>query len=92
MSVISPRVARLVKPPEFGIQPVMLSGGRLALEPTYDIRLRIGGHQAGTDWRPLVVTGTTPATEGVDVIIGMDLILKIQGGWNGPAGTAFLAD
>ena len=80
----------LAKLPELGMQPVMLSGGRWSLEPTYDVRFRIGGHLADTPWHDLVVTGTTPATEGVDVITGMDPLLKIKGGWDGPAGTAFL--
>jgi predicted aspartyl protease len=86
MSVISPRVVKELRPPEFGMETVMLPGLGYALEPTYYVRFRIGGHQAESEWHPLLVTGTEPATPDADVIIGMDVLAGLDWGWRGSTG------
>jgi predicted aspartyl protease len=90
-SVVSPKVARAMKTPELGMQPVLLSGGKISFDPIYDIMLRVGGHITKGPWHPLLVTSTEPATPDVDVIIGMDLLIKLQWAWDGPSVTGWIS-
>jgi hypothetical protein len=86
MSVISPNVAKQMRPPELGMQPVLLPGLRYSLEPTFYVQFRIGGHRAEGPWHPLVVASTEPATPNVDVILDMDLLSTLDWGWQGSVG------
>jgi hypothetical protein len=61
------------------------------MQYTYDIRVRFGGHSARRRWFRLEAVETQPATADVDILIGMDLLLKIDMGWLGPRRLLFLS-
>jgi predicted aspartyl protease len=86
VSLISPSVVEAMMVPDLGRAPVLLSGGKISFDSTYDVLLRLGGHETSGRWYPLIVTGTISATSGVDVVIGMDLLLGLQFEWNGIQG------
>jgi hypothetical protein len=50
---------------------------------TYDVLLRLGGHETLGPWYPRIVNSTIPASEGVDVILGMDVSIGLKFGWDG---------
>ena len=56
-----------------------------------DIRIRFGGHSAQGRWFNLEAVEIQPATAGVDVLIGMELFLKIDMVWLGPRKRLFLS-
>jgi predicted aspartyl protease len=87
VSVISPSVIKAMMVPDLGRTPVLLSGGKISFDSTYDVLLRLGGHETSGPWYPRVVTGTIPATPGVDVVIGMDLLIGLKFGWDGITGS-----
>ncbi len=57
---------------------------------TYDIRIRFGGHSARGRWFNLEAVETQPATPDIDILIGMELLLKIDMAWLGPRRSLFL--
>ena len=91
MSVISPTVVAALQPPRLGFAPVGRSGGVRTLEPTYEVRVRLGGHVAASRWFALEVIALQPATPGVDVLLGTDLLIKLELMWWGPSRLAVLA-
>ena len=50
---------------------------------TYDVRIRFGGHSGPGRWFSVEVVEVQPATPDVDVLIGMDLLIKIDLAWMG---------
>jgi hypothetical protein len=91
MSVISPAVRLALAPPSIGYFPVGRAGGVRTFEPTYEIRIRLGGHLAILSrWFALETVELRPATPDVDVIIGTDLLIRLELSWRGPAGNGFL--
>lgn len=53
---------------------------------TYKIRLKFEHHLAHGRWFDLKAVETNPATPGVDVLIGQDLLLNLTLVYNGPLG------
>jgi hypothetical protein len=51
---------------------------------TYDVRIRFGGHALSGRWFNPEAVEVPPATAGVDVLIGMELLLQIDMTWFGP--------
>jgi predicted aspartyl protease len=90
MTAISPGAVAALQPLRLGVQPVQRAGGGFAMHYTYDIRIRFGGHSARGRWFNLEAVETQPATPDVDILIGMELLLKIDMAWLGPRRSLFL--
>ena len=56
----------------------------------YEIRLKLDGHLTPGRWFDLIAVETAPATPGVDVLIGQDLLLQLTLLYNGPLGKLVL--
>ena len=83
MTVIGPSVVSTLKPQQIGYVPVSRVGGVTGFHGTYDVRIRFGGHTGPGRWYAVEAAEIQPATPDVDVLIGMDLLLKIYMVWNG---------
>ncbi len=85
MTAISPAVVAAVNPQLIGRQPVKRPNGGTSFLNTYFISLKISKPQTWEgEWRILEVVEAQIATPNVDVLIGMDLLLKLDFIWNGP--------
>jgi predicted aspartyl protease len=91
MTAISPGVVAALQPLRLGVQPISRASGRSTLNYTYDVRIRFGGHSVRGRWFRLEAVETQPATANIDILIGMDLLLKIDMGWLGPRRLLFLS-
>jgi predicted aspartyl protease len=91
MTAISPGVVAALQPLRLGGQPIRRAGGGSALHYTYDVRIRFSGHSVRGRWFRLEAVETQPATADVDILIGMDLLLKIDMAWLGPRRLVFLS-
>jgi hypothetical protein len=91
MAAISPGVVASLRSQELGSQPVQRPGARPVWHDTYDIRIRFGGHTAQGRWFNLEAVEVQPATAGIDLLIGMELLLKIDMAWLGPRRLLFLS-
>jgi hypothetical protein len=58
---------------------------------TYAVRLNFEGHLAGNPWFDLEVLVAEPATPGVEVLVGMDVISQLVLFYEGVNGTMVLA-
>jgi hypothetical protein len=59
-------------------------------DDTYFVRLKFGGHNARGRWFGLEVVVYQPTTPDVDVLIGMDLLVRLKMTWDGPRGLLVL--
>jgi hypothetical protein len=83
-SIISPDVVKALLPPSYGVSPVGRAGWVNTFEPTYEVRFRLGGHRHTLSrWFDLEVVGIQPATAGVDILIGTDLLIRLDLSWRG---------
>jgi hypothetical protein len=57
---------------------------------TYAVRLNFEGHLSGNPWFEAEVLVTDPATPGVDVLVGMDVISQLVLFYEGVNGTMIL--
>jgi hypothetical protein len=89
-STISPRIVADVQPRSVGSTNLERVGATLFTITTYGIRLKFEGHLTPGRWFDLTVAETTPATPGVDVLIGQDLLLQLTLLYNGPLGKLVL--
>jgi predicted aspartyl protease len=83
MTVISPSVVSALQPQQVGIVPVSHAGGVTVWRHTYDVRIRFGGHTGPGRWFNVEAVEVPPAAPDVDVLIGMDLLIKIDMAWIG---------
>lgn len=83
MTVISPSVVSALRPQKVGIVPVGRPGGGTVWRDTYDVRIRFGGHAGPGRWFDVEAVEIQPAAPVVDVLIGMDLLIKIDMAWSG---------
>ncbi len=58
---------------------------------TYAIRLNFEGHLSRNPWFDLEVVVANPATPGVDVLVGMDVLSQLVLFYEGVNGTMVLA-
>ena len=92
MSVTSPAVVQATRPPQIAYESVGRAGGVSSYARTFDIRFRLGGHASlQSQWFALEVAEIDPATPGVDVIIGMDLLARLELVLYGASRFGFLA-
>jgi hypothetical protein len=85
-SVISPRVRAILNPMAIGRARVRVPSAGIVWVDTLFVSLRFGGHAAKGRAFGLEVIEYQPSTPDVDVLIGMDLLIKIKMKWNGPRG------
>lgn len=64
--------------------PIRRAGGHRGSVSSFDIRLKFEGHLVPFPWFDLEVVETNPATPGVDLLIGQDLLLQVTMVYNGP--------
>jgi predicted aspartyl protease len=89
-STISPRVVADVQPQSAGSTTLERADATLTTVRMYKIRLKFEGHLAPGRWFDLMVAEIAPATPGVDVLIGQDLLLQLTLLYNGPLGKLVL--
>ena len=89
-STISPRVVADVQPQSAGSASLNRVGVDALPVMRYDLRLKFEGHLAPGRWFDLTVVETAPATPGVNVLIGQDLLLQLTLLYNGPLGKLVL--
>ncbi len=89
-TVISPSVRALLNPLSIGHARVHIPGGGVVWVDTYFINLKFGGHAAKGRSFALEVIEFQPSTPDVDVLIGMDVLIKIKMSWDGPRGSVTL--
>ncbi len=58
--------------------------------PTYAIGLNFEGHLSGNPWFHLDALVANPATPGIDVLIGMDVLSQLVRFYEGVGGTMIL--
>jgi hypothetical protein len=89
-SAISPRIVADVQPQRVGDAALERPGAVTGSSHIYDVRLKLEGHLTPGRWFGLRVVETAPATPGVDVLIGQDLLLQLTLLYNGPIGKLVL--
>ena len=83
MTVVSPHVVTALRPQRMSSVRYSGIGGGTVWLPTYDVRVRFGGHAGPGRWFAIEAVEVQPATPDVDVLIGMDLLLRIDLAWFG---------
>jgi hypothetical protein len=89
-SAISPRVVADVQPQRVGDAALERPGTVTESSHIYDIRVKFEGHLTPGRWFELEAVETAPATPGVDVLIGQDLLQNLTLLYNGPLGKLVL--
>jgi predicted aspartyl protease len=89
-TVVSPAVRAALNPMKIGSARVQVPGGRVVWNDTYFVRLKFGSHIGPGRWFVLEVVEYQPSTPNVDVLIGMDLLVRIKMTWDGPRGLLVL--
>ena len=79
-----------MQPQPAGIRSLTRVGATSLTLSMYEIRLKFEGHLSPGRWFDLRVVETAPATPGVDVLIGQDLLLQLTLLYNGPLGKLVL--
>src|SRR5207249_1503851 len=77
-TAVSPAVRAALKPMKIGRARVHLPGIGVVWNDTYFLRLKFGGHAGPGRWFGLEVIEYQPSTPYVDVLIGMDLLIRIN--------------
>jgi len=89
-SAIRPRVVASVQPQRVGDAALERPGTATGSSHIYDIRMKFEGHLGPGRWFDLEAVETAPATPGVDVLIGQDLLMQLTLLYNGPLGKLVL--
>jgi hypothetical protein len=90
-TAISSAVYQALQPAVSGSAPFQRPGMPQVVVPTYAVRLNFEGHLSGNPWFDLDVVVTDPATPGVGVLIGMDLLSQLVLFYEGVNGTMILS-
>jgi hypothetical protein len=85
-TAISPNVRASVQPQQIGKFQVNRPGQNHFFVPSFDILLKFEGHLSSNKTFSLEALLVTPATPGIDVIIGKDLLDQLSLVSNGPIG------
>jgi hypothetical protein len=83
MTAVSPTIITALHPQQIGSLPLGRPGVGPIWHDTYDVRIRFGGHTNPGRWFALEAIQAQPATPDVDVLIGMDLLIRIDMVWLG---------
>lgn len=90
-TAISPAVRSALIPRVIGKARVSRPVLGILWEDTYFVRLKLEGHAGPGRWFALEVIESRPSTPNVNVLIGMDLLVRIQMIWDGPIRQAVLS-
>ncbi len=90
-TAISHAVHRALQPAACGSSWYQRPGGRGVRVDRHAIRLNFEGHLSSNPWFDVEVVVADPATPGVDVLIGMDVISRLVVFYEGVKGTMILA-
>jgi hypothetical protein len=90
-TAISNATFQALQPIQSGATPFNRPGGIRVVAPTYAVRLKFDGHLAPNPWFDLDVVVADPATPGVDVLIGMDVLSQLVLFYEGVNGSLILA-
>jgi len=88
-TAISPKVVNDVRPQLVGATPVGRAGAHVVAD-TFDIQVKFERHLQPGTWYVVEAVQVTPATPGVDVLIGRDLLQKVKLLYDGSAGKLVL--
>jgi hypothetical protein len=89
-TAISRGVHQVLQPAVSGSAWYQRPGGSPVRVDRYAIRLNFEGHLSGNPWFDLDVVVADPATPGVDVLVGMDVISQLVLFYEGVNGTMVL--
>jgi hypothetical protein len=84
-TAISPAVETALNPRVIGKARVSRPGLGIVWEDTYFVRLKFEGHAGSGHWFNLEVIRSQSSTPGVDVLIGMDVLVRVNMNWDGPS-------
>ena len=90
-TAISPAVARDLGPQSGDVTLIRRPTAGPSRSLTYDVELKFDGHLAIGRWFALEAVHSQPATPGVDVLIGMDLLSQLHLYLSGPGGKLVLS-
>jgi predicted aspartyl protease len=83
-TAISPTIVRQVQPQIVGTTPIK-GVGASSLAHTYEIQIKFEHHLQPGTWYNLEAVEAVPATPGVDILIGRDLLKNIAMFYDGPS-------
>jgi hypothetical protein len=89
-TAISTAARQALQPQRVRSVPYLRPGMPRVPRPSYDIRLKFEGHLSPFLWFDVEVIEVNPATPGIDVLIGQDLIQQLTLLSNGPLGKLVL--
>jgi predicted aspartyl protease len=89
-TTISPAVREALNPMKVGRARVNHPGLGVVWDDTYFVRLKFGRSAKQSRWFGLEVIVYQPSTPNIDVLIGMDLLVRINMAWDGPRGVVVL--
>jgi predicted aspartyl protease len=90
-TVISPGTRAALNPMTIGRARVNVPSVGIVWADTYFVELSFGGHSGKGRSFALEVIEYQPSTPNVDVLIGMDLLVRIRMKWDGPMGLVILS-
>ena len=90
-TAIAGSVYRALQPTPSGAASYRRPGQDDIVELTYAVRLNFEGHLSGNPWFDLDVVVANPATPGVEVLVGMDVVSRLVLFYEGVKGTMILA-
>jgi hypothetical protein len=90
-TAISNAVHQVLHPAVSGSIPYQRPGVPQVVVPMYAIRLNFEGHLSGNPWFDLDVVVVNPATPGIDVLVGMDVLSQFVLFYEGANKTMILA-
>ena len=90
-TAISDAVYQALQPTGSGTAPIQRPGVPQVIVSTYAVRLNFEGHLSGNLWFDLDVVVADPATPGIDVLIGMDVLSQLVLFYEGVNGTMILS-
>jgi hypothetical protein len=89
-TAVSPAVRAALKPMKIGRARFHVPGVGVVWDNTDFVRLKFGGDLRRGRWFALEVIEYQPSTPNVDVLIGMDVSVRIKMTWDGPRGLLVL--
>ncbi len=90
-TAISDVVYQALQPAVAGSAPYQRPNSSPLVVPTYAIRLNFEGHISPNPWFNLEALVANPATPGIDVLIGMDVLSQLVLFYEGMRGTMILS-
>jgi predicted aspartyl protease len=88
-TAISPKVVSEVRPQLTGSTPIGRAGASLIAD-MYDVRIKFEHHRLPGTWYDLTVVEVSPANQGVDILIGRDLLKNATMLYDGSNGKLYI--